>query len=421
MTSAEVISSCLVPNTRGVFFLGCFESRVTLFAQQVRAINLAVALLEECVVRETGRVAIVGGGVAGITAAAALAVAARNLKAIDIYERKSELLHLQRGSHRYLHPHLYDWPRDGSGRLEAGLPVLNWSAGIAKDVATAIEEQFETLKRGTSISVKVGRNVERLTPAPMGGCRVFVEGAPQEGGFYDAVILCIGFGYESSIAEQNHSYWTSSVLSGPIRAPGTDHILLVSGNGDGGLVDFMMAAYNGLDHRAICEFITRYDGLVNTERALTEIEERAWVDDAAVDIYGEYRRLVTPVLPPHLLMDVQDRLRPGAQVWFHTRESGLFRRDTAILNRFGAFLAIAADENAALNRIRVCVGRSFVGDPPLAGAVHIDGEPPFTPFYRFLRLGADRTQQQWGERGVRHANAANMTTLMRPAMCRRSA
>jgi NADH dehydrogenase FAD-containing subunit len=90
MTPAKVIAASVVPGTKSVFFLGCFESRVTLFAQQVRALNLVDALLDQGVVRETGRVAIVGGGAAGVTAAAALARAAPKLKAIDVYERKDE-------------------------------------------------------------------------------------------------------------------------------------------------------------------------------------------------------------------------------------------------------------------------------------------------------------------------------------------
>jgi hypothetical protein len=256
MTPAMVIAASVVPGTKSVFFIGCFESRVTLFAQQVRALNLVDALLDQGVVRDTGRVAIVGGGAAGITAAAALARAAPKLKAIDVYERKDELLHLQRGSDRYLHPHFYDWPRPGSLSPDAALPILNWRAGPAKDVAEVIVREFEALCQTSIINVKSAREVEKLTPAPLGGCRLSVAGAPKDGGFYDAVILSIGFGYESHIAEQNHSYWSPSILSSPIHAPGNEHIVFVSGNGDGGLVDFMMATYNGLDHRSICDFIT---------------------------------------------------------------------------------------------------------------------------------------------------------------------
>jgi hypothetical protein len=46
----------------GVFFLGCFERRVTVYSQQVRAINLVAAVLDQDLVRANGKVAIVGEG-----------------------------------------------------------------------------------------------------------------------------------------------------------------------------------------------------------------------------------------------------------------------------------------------------------------------------------------------------------------------
>src|SRR4051812_31616461 len=102
MTPAEVIAASIVPNTKSVFFLGCFEKRVTLFSQQVRALNLVDAILHQGLVRERGNVAIIGGGAAGLTAAAALAKVAPGLRAIDVYEQKEELLHFQHRSDRYL-------------------------------------------------------------------------------------------------------------------------------------------------------------------------------------------------------------------------------------------------------------------------------------------------------------------------------
>jgi NADH dehydrogenase FAD-containing subunit len=76
-----------------VFFLGCFENRVTLYSQQVRALNLVDAILDQQLVREHGKVAIVGGRAAGITAAAALAKAAPELQKIDLFEARGPQTH----------------------------------------------------------------------------------------------------------------------------------------------------------------------------------------------------------------------------------------------------------------------------------------------------------------------------------------
>jgi hypothetical protein len=195
-----------------VFFLGCHESRVTVLSQQRRALNLVGAILSEGIVRRDGRIAIVGGGASGITAAAALAAAAPEI-VIDLYERNDQLLHLQQGSDRYLHPHLYDWPRDGATRQSAGLPILDWEAGTAGAVATKIIRAFKRIvARSKNLHVRTQRFVEAIDPF-VAGCRVHVNDAPQEGGFYDAAIIAIGFGLEREIRGENKSYWTASPLT----------------------------------------------------------------------------------------------------------------------------------------------------------------------------------------------------------------
>jgi hypothetical protein len=129
----------------------------------------------------------------------------------------------------------------------------------------------------------------------------------------------------------------------------------------------------------------QYQSLQAAQEKLLEIEEHAWQTTTDnFDIFAEYRRELPAVLPPHILLDVLDRLRPNAEVWLHTREPQLFRRQTAILNRFAAFLAIHADTAFARRGIHFRVGRPLVGDPD-HGPIDI-GEK-ITPLYRFLRFG----------------------------------
>lgn len=139
----QILEASRVPNTK-VFFLGCFEKRLTVLSQQRRAINLVDAILESGLIRRpNGRVAIVGAGASGLTAAAAFLVGAPDLKEVALFEKSDKLLHLQQGSDRYLHPHLYDWPAVGSLDFDARLPILNWAAGTAGEVASQILTQFE--------------------------------------------------------------------------------------------------------------------------------------------------------------------------------------------------------------------------------------------------------------------------------------
>ena len=123
-TAKNLVVNFAVPE-RPLYLVGVFERGVTVYSQQVRALNLIWALVERGVLacnldenaaRSDGRgsIAIIGGGFAGLTAAAALIK--KDVDAnITIFERRDTLLPLQHGSDtRWLHPRIYDWPADGS-------------------------------------------------------------------------------------------------------------------------------------------------------------------------------------------------------------------------------------------------------------------------------------------------------------------
>jgi hypothetical protein len=381
-----VLDTARVPDT-SIFFLGCHNARVTVLSQQRRALNLIDAILASGIVRPNGRIAIIGGGIAGLTAGAGLAVAAKRLKAIDLYESQDRLLHLQEHSDRHLHPHIYDWPAPHSTNSDAGLPILNWKAGAAREVASQILTQFNEIKRRSkNFAVFTPRSITSVQPRGRNGCQVTVKDAPAEGGIYDAAIIAIGYGYEREVSGENQSYWSPSRLLGPLPAAPRP-VLFISGNGDGGLVDFLMASFNSKYHEEIVLFLTKYPKLGPVKKALLAIEERAWERPPGhFDIFTEYRQLP---LPDHLLLDVFEHLRPNAQIWLHTREPQLFRRDTALLNRFAAFLAISADQRFRSPLIEVRIGRQFLSDP-LKGPIDIGDT--IVPTYRFLRFGAARIE-----------------------------
>jgi glycine/D-amino acid oxidase-like deaminating enzyme len=80
------------------------------------------------------KIAIVGGGPAGLTFAAGLIAKQANVD-ITIFEERDVLLPLQHGSDsRWLHPQIYNWPGSGSEMTVAMLPIMNWTAaGRAKE------------------------------------------------------------------------------------------------------------------------------------------------------------------------------------------------------------------------------------------------------------------------------------------------
>ena len=391
MTPKEIVKAALVPGTKRVFVLGCFEQRVTVYSQQVRALNLVDAMLSQEMMRlKGGKVAIVGGGVAGMTAAVALAKAAPDLAQLDLFETRSGVLQLQHNSRRFLHPHFYDWPAPVSYQSDAGLPIMNWQAGPAGDVARAIVAEFDQTVCTSRLKVYTDLEVVELKPIDLGPVRVVTRGGTATNRIYDAVILAIGFGIERFLGSENSSYWTPSELSAPILAQVHEPIIFISGNGDGGLVDFLMAAFNSLEHSDICRLLIELDlGAARAE--LEAIEQQAWAADADadVDLLAEYQARVRDLVPTAVWSAINDQLRPNVRIYLHTRETRLLRRATALHNRFATFLVLETDRAMGHDAISVKVGVDFAGLAPEVGDVSLVGEPTFQPFKRFLRLGPD--------------------------------
>nr|WP_299506553.1 hypothetical protein [uncultured Rhizobium sp.] len=367
MTPQELIDDSLVPGTHSVLILGSFERRVTVYSQQVRALNLVDAIIQRGLVRSNGNVAVIGGGVAGITAAVALSKALPSAKAIDLFEAQSSVLSLQRNSQRYLHPHFYDWPSPGSENEDAGLPLMNWTAGPAGQVADVLKKQFEEAMRSSYLNLHSGRSVRQIKPSALAGARVIVDGDTSIGRIYDVVILAIGFGLEAHVAMETLSYWTPSPLAGAINTNVVNPLLFISGNGDGGLVDFIMASFDALEHQAICEFLMSLD-LGPALDELRAIEEEAWAENANVDILAEYRARLTNLIPHAVWSEVRDRLREHVAICVHTNEQFLLRRTTALHNRLAVYLILHVDAADERNAITVRTGVGFVdGVVPTAG------------------------------------------------------
>jgi hypothetical protein len=375
---------------RPIFHLvGSSETRVTLYSQQVRALNTVAELLDSGL-PDGSTVAIVGAGAAGITAAAAIAMAAPTVH-VDIYEAKDRLLHLQHGSHRFLHPHIYDWPDDGAETADAELPILNWQAGEAHTVAEALEAEFYNVIRVRGVEVHFSNEVTHVELKRDQGFELQVTGTKDNTTHLataDVVLACVGFGYERVPDGKTPSYWGAISLQGALKLPGNNAFIFVSGNGDGGLVDFAMAAFNGLSHIDIAKLVIKADRMDGTKATLLKIEKEAHArgNDNQLDLFGSYREEI--VLPNRLLKQVREMLRPACRILFHTRQRYIFSPKSAILNRFIAFLIVRA--SGPSGKITLLPGKELLGDPVSDDMIRIEGEAPFAPDYRYLRFGPSR-------------------------------
>ena len=197
-----------VPEYPRVYILGCFTGYVTIHAQQVRALNLIDCLAKRGVLSGRSPVAIIGGGIAGLTAAAAAAV--RGVSRVVVFEREEDLLVLQKTSEqRYIHPHIYDWPSPGALDDDAGLPILNWRAERAAEVVSHLSEAWNQIKKAS------GRIEVRTRCGELAIQRTTLGPEVQSGGHwepFDTVILAVGFGRDAQSGTD--SYWTDSRIDG---------------------------------------------------------------------------------------------------------------------------------------------------------------------------------------------------------------
>ena len=194
MTTADVLTHMRVEE--GLYVVGCFEKRVTLLSQQVRALNLVHSLRIEGLLAEGSSIVVIGGGVAGLTAAAG---AARLGCEVTLLERGEAPLDLFRGNHtRWLHPHLYDWPKAEAYGVEAGLPLLDWRAGLAEDVVRQMPAGWDTLPERDHIKVFTGVDITDLGSGSPRRLTWNAQGHKTEK--FALVILAVGFGLERRVA-----------------------------------------------------------------------------------------------------------------------------------------------------------------------------------------------------------------------------
>jgi hypothetical protein len=227
---------------------------VTIYSQQIRALNIVYSLFKSGIINSKSKVAVIGGGVGGMTAAVALG--SLNCS-VSIFERQSELLHLFKGCHtRYLHPNVYDWPEKWASDPKTDLPFMNWSAASADEVAETLLSEWKDHAARLPITVYLSRTV-MVRGYVAGMRRVTIISPKLEELSFNVVLLCVGFGLEKTIRPQPlRSYWRDDSLHQPELGPHDrrTHYLL-SGNGDGGLIDLLRLRLRDFQHEKLLQGI----------------------------------------------------------------------------------------------------------------------------------------------------------------------
>ncbi|WP_052518351.1 FAD-dependent oxidoreductase [Archangium violaceum] len=315
----------------GVYVLGCFERRITLYTQQVRALNLIHSLFAEERLKEGSKLAVIGGGAAGLAAAAGAAI--RGAK-VTVFEQASDLLAMFRNNRqRWLHPHLYDWPEEGSEEPRANLPVLDWTADLAGNVAERLLAQWQPLVQRHGIEVHTRVRRLQIHPGSSTPRQLTWNTDSFDEGDFEAVILAVGFGTERTLeGAPVRSYWEDDNLDRLIHASGTSKRYLVSGTGDGGLIDLLRVRLRDFRHERI---IQRYLGERSLEAVRTELltleEEFCKERLQERDFFRKYKEL--PV-PKELDERLREDLRGDTTAVLNGRDAFPLSAGASILNRF---------------------------------------------------------------------------------------
>ena len=257
-----IIRRMQVPGWPHLYVLGCFENRVTFYNQQVRALNLIHAIRNLPLPRPA-KIAVIGAGAGGLTAAAAAAIwdrrsgRSRDWEVMVLDDRPDLLALIGHGSARWLHPHIYDWPAKGSTESGAGLCIMDWETGTAGTVIDGLRPHWERIAREYGIDCNLGISdlqIERLEGSGRYALRWYHD--PQHGQPFDVVILAVGFGTEekSNNFAQRTSYWAADNLERDETArPGFRKKVLVSGTGDGGLIDILRLSFRRFRHDMVLQ------------------------------------------------------------------------------------------------------------------------------------------------------------------------
>jgi len=369
--------------------------RITLFAQQVRALSLVDEIRTHPWIANYTRIAVVGGGAAGMTAAAALKTAGlREELQVTLFESADQIMPLQSGCHdKLLTPHLIDWPAATATATHAGLPVLDWRQSTAAAVALDLIAQFERF----NVVVETMTTVKEINQDGQRVKLAIERAGLQAERWFDMVIVAAGFGLEAKpdgIENATTPYWRVHPDQAPrIGTQEKPEKILISGLGDGGLIDFVLFACPGLSHPTLCDRLSNSPDAQRLTIELERIEEEVWVNPPTIsDIeaaYGamEIDALARNLILPFLVRDVDFTLM--------TRGNQLFGRGTAPLNRLAAMIVIRATE---LDNRGTTVHR-------LLNTQHLPDEAGATVY----SVGGDRHSETFDLVVVRHGDTSDAT------------
>jgi hypothetical protein len=253
-------------------------------------------------------------------------------------------------------PKIYNWPAHGSRAPGASLPVLNWSEGRASDVARTIVNEFSKFsgafdEREERLTIYLGLKDFRINAAKnkiewvasktkRAGAFHPIEDKQDRTEVFNTIVLAAGFGLETQLDEYpTNSYWRNEQLGQP-TLDGNSQTFLISGYGDGALIDLCRLTIERYRQDTILYELFS-DDLESIEERLADEWFKRGPDANAFEFFSE----VTEVLMP-AQEELLKRIRKDTSVVLHITGkrgevksiSDIFGPSSSFQNRMTAFL-----------------------------------------------------------------------------------
>lgn len=171
---------------------------------------------------------------------------------VDIFESGGTPIPRQLSTqHRMAHPTINNWPKRAPD-ITTSLPFLEWHVGPCNVVAKSIVDQFEKLRArfeaGKDVKSRILKGVTADKILDVAEDLVMIKSNGDTDETYRLAIIAIGFGKERDPTPfKTPEYWHADQLAAD-RDSHQHEYYVVSGAGDGGLIDALRIVHPNFDH-----------------------------------------------------------------------------------------------------------------------------------------------------------------------------